>query len=59
MREKMEQIFDAIADITLNVLNTKKEAKTYLDEQDIEMVSATLQLYNVIANNHQPELFPR
>lgn len=59
MRNKMEQIFDVIADITLNTLNTKKEAKTYLDEQDIEMVSATLQLYNAIADHHQPELFPK
>lgn len=58
MKEKMIEIFNVMADITLNNLKKNKEAGTILDETDLQMVSATLQLYNAIADNHQPELFP-
>lgn len=57
-KEKMIQIFEVLADITLAHLNKIKEADTTLNDSDISMISATLQLYNATADNHQPELFP-
>lgn len=56
-KEKMKQIFEVMADITLELLKATKEAKTSIKEDEMNMVSATLQLYNAIADNHQPELF--
>lgn len=58
-KEKMVQIYETMADITLEFLNKTKEAKTIITEDEMNMVSATLQLYNAIADNHQPELFPQ
>ncbi len=57
-KEKLIQIYEVVADITLAHLNKIKEADTILDDSDIGMISATLQLYNATADNHQPELFP-
>lgn len=57
-KEKLIQIYEVLADITLAQLNKIKEADTVLDDDDINMISATLQLYNATADNHQPELFP-
>lgn len=57
-KEKLIQIYEVSADITLARLNKIKKADTTLDDDDISMISATLQLYNAIADNHQPELFP-
>ena len=52
-KEKLIQIYEVMADITLAHLNKIKEADTVLDDSDISMISATLQLYNATA-----ELFP-
>lgn len=57
-KEKLIQIYEIVADITLSRLNKIKEADTTLDDSDISMISATLQLYNATADNHQTELFP-
>lgn len=57
MKEKMIDIFNEMAEITLENLKKIKKAETIMDETDIRMVSATLQLYNIIADNQQPELF--
>ncbi len=57
-KTKLNQIYEVVADITLAHLNKIKEADTTLDDGDISMISATLQLYNATADNHQPELFP-
>lgn len=59
MKEKMERIFEEMADITLENLKKIKEAKTIMSEDELNMVSATLQLYNFISDNRQPELFPQ
>ena len=56
-KEKINQIFEAMADITLERLKGIKEAKTTLSTQDIEMVSATLNLYMATADNPEPDLF--
>lgn len=56
MKEKVEQIFNAMADITLKRLERCKEAEDF-GTREIQMVSATLQMYHSIADNHQPELF--
>lgn len=58
-KDKMVQIYECMADITLGVLNKTKEAKTIITEDEMNMVFATLQLYNAIADNHQQELFPQ
>lgn len=60
MREKMVQIYEAMADITLSHLNKEKEAETSISDETRNMISATLQLYNAIAEDRQPkELFPQ
>lgn len=56
-KEKMAQIYEAMADITLGRLNKIKESEAILDKQDIEMVSATLNLYLATADNPVPDLF--
>lgn len=58
-KEKMIQIYEAMADITLAHLNKEKEAGTAISDDTRNMVSATLQLYNAIADDRQPEIFPR
>lgn len=58
-KEKIIQIYEVMSDITLAHLNKIKETDTTLDDGDIGMISATLQLYNAIADCQQPELFPR
>lgn len=55
-KEKLIQIYEIMADITLANLNKIKEADTTLDDSDISMISATLQLYNATADNHQQEM---
>lgn len=57
-KTKLIQIYEVMADITLSHLNKIKKADTMLDDSDISMISATLQLYNATADSHQPELFP-
>lgn len=60
VRGKMVQIYEAMADITLSLLNKEKEAETSISDDTRNMVSATLQLYNAIADDRQPnELFPQ
>lgn len=56
-KEKMVQIYETMADITLENLKRIKEAEAIMGERDIRMVSATLQIYNFIADSHQPGLF--
>lgn len=55
----MIQIYEEMADITLENLKKIKAAKTIMSEDELNMVSATLQVYNFIADNHQQELFPQ
>ncbi|MEZ3474892.1 MAG: hypothetical protein K1W27_19265 [Lachnospiraceae bacterium] len=57
-KEKLIQIYEVVADITLEHLNKIKEAETTLDDSDISMISATLLLYNATVDKHQLELFP-
>lgn len=52
-KTKLIQIYEVMADITLSHLNKIKKADAMLDDSDISMISATLQLYNATA-----ELFP-
>lgn len=59
MREKMVQIYEAMADIALASLNKEKEAGTAISDDTRNMVSATLQLYNAISEDRPPEIFPR
>lgn len=56
-KEKIDQIFEAMADITLTRLKKIKEANALPDSQDIEMVSATLNLYLATSDNPEQELF--
>ena len=56
-KEKIVQIYETMADITLTHLKKIKEAEATLSAQDIEMVSATLNLYLATADNHEPNLF--
>lgn len=53
----MVQIFEAMADITISRLEKIKKAETAFDDKDIEMVSAVLNLYRVISETPQPDLF--
>ncbi len=57
-KEKLIQIYEVVVDITLAHLNKIKEAETTLDDSDINMISATLLLYNATVDKHQLELFP-
>lgn len=59
MKEKMVQIYEVMADITLSHLNKEKEAETPISDETRNMISATLQVYSFIADNHQQELFPQ
>ena len=56
-KEKIVQIYEAMADITLEHLEKIKRTGDALSAQDIEMVSATLNLYLSTADNHEPNLF--
>lgn len=49
MREKMEQIFDAMADMTLKRIELhKKSEHTSLDDEGLEMVRTTQSLYEIL-----------
>jgi len=56
-KEKMVQIYEAMADITLAKLNEIKKDKGRFSAGEIEMISATLQLYNAISDSKQPGIF--
>lgn len=56
-KEKINQIFEAMADITLTRLKKIKEEKTLPGSQDFEMVSATLNLYLATSDNSEQDLF--
>lgn len=58
-KDKMIQIYEEMADITLENLKKIKAAKTIMSEDELNMVSATLQVYNFIADNHRQGLFPQ
>lgn len=42
---KLLPIYETLADITLKMLEKRKDAETTLNEQDHQMISATLMLY--------------
>lgn len=56
-KEKMVQIYEIMADITIDCLNKIKEANTTPDESIMSMISATLQLHNSIVCSQKPDLF--
>lgn len=56
-KEKTVQIYEIMADITIDCLNKIKEANTTPDESIMSMISATLQLHNFIACSQKPDLF--
>lgn len=56
-KEKMVQIYEIMADITIGCLNKIKEANTTPDESIMSMISATLQLHNSISCSQKPDLF--
>lgn len=56
-KNKISQIYETMADITLSRLNEIKEAETQFSENEITMVSATLNLYNTIVRIFPQELF--
>ena len=46
-----------MADITISRLEKVKKAETAFDDKDIEMISAALNLYRIISEAPQPDLF--
>lgn len=58
-KEKMVQIYEAMADMTLDVINflkdsEKKDSAVSLDEYVLEMVRTTQSLYETINHANQP-----
>lgn len=47
-KEKLVQIYENMADITLTMLKRAKEAETIPNNEQLQMVSATLLLYNAM-----------
>lgn len=54
MKEKMIQIYELMADITIANLKEIKENEAVFVESDAHMVSTILQLYLAIGDNNQP-----
>lgn len=52
-KDKLVQIYETVADMTIERLSKLQGQRLALDEFDIDMISATLQLYNAISNNQQ------
>lgn len=57
-KEKMVQIYEAMADMTLEMLGMIKGKTVYLDDFQFEMVRATESLYNSISYANQPTIVP-
>ena len=55
-KEKMIQIYEAMADMTLEMLNKSKGKVLYLEEDELEMVRTTQSLYETINHANQPEI---
>lgn len=53
-REKMVQIYEAMADMTLEMLNKEKRGTLYLDPGEFEMVRTTQSLYETVNCTNQP-----
>ena len=54
-KEKMVQVYEAMADMTLDVINSKKKTSTVLlDEDVLEMVRTTQSLYETLNYANQP-----
>lgn len=54
-KEKMIQIYEKVADMTLEILDTAIKNKAgYLDEDDLNMVRTTLNLYDAVSRANQP-----
>ncbi len=54
MREKMEQVFMEMADMTLKRIKQRKDAKhTLLDGEELEMVRRTESLYETLNHANQ------
>lgn len=55
-KEKMEQIFNAMADMTLDMINESKENFLYLEKEELEMVRTTQSLYETINHANQSSI---
>lgn len=47
-QEKMEKIFDAMADMTLEMINESSKEFLYLDQEKLEMIRTTQSLYETL-----------
>lgn len=47
-KEKMEKIFDAMADMTLEMIQSSREKSSYLSDEKIEMIRTTQSLYETL-----------
>lgn len=56
MKEKMEQIFEAMADMTLEMLDKSKGNVLYLEGDELGMVRTTQSLYETL--NHANLVVP-
>ena len=55
-KEKMEQIFDAMADMTLEMISESRERLLYLEQDQLEMVRTTQSLYETINHANQSSI---
>lgn len=53
-KEKIVQIYEKMADMTLEMINKSKENALYLDDNELEMVRTTQSLYETINHANQP-----
>lgn len=53
-KEKMEKIFDAMADMTLEMIQSSREKSSYLSDEKIEMIRTTQSLYETLNYANQP-----
>lgn len=53
-KEKMLQIYEAMADMTLEMINTRKKNVSYLEKDELEMVRATQSLYETVNRTNHP-----
>jgi len=53
-KEKMLKIYEAMADMTLEMIDKIKEKSLYLGEDELEMVRITQSLYETLNYANQP-----
>lgn len=53
-REKIEQIYEVVADMTLKMLNMENGNSLYLSDSEIEMIRTTQSLYETVNCTNQP-----